>query len=135
MKRIALATLLAIGSGSFAIGGDLYQHVQLPLVEAYVDSSVAVEPEIPGMGAARYFVCVSLTSQDAFASVFAIYVRVLLADGSMHVIKTVVPRENTGAANAPTVGHFFVGNVKPVKVVAFNVTRFHPEGTDQLIKQ
>lgn len=129
--EVMKSLLLVLVVCSAALAGDLYQHVQLPLLDAYVDSSVAADPDIPGMGTARYFVSVSLTTQDALASAFGVYLRVRFADGTDHVIQEIVTRTDSGST--PTARRFFVGAQKPVTVVAFYVTRYHPENSDQLV--
>jgi hypothetical protein len=125
-----LLPCLAFTVGSL-VAGDLYQHVQLPLLDAYVDSSVSADPEIPGMGETRYFISVSITSTDQLASIYGVYLRVRMADGADRPVLEFIPRTDSGTA--PTVRRFYVGTVKPVKIIAFNVTRFHPENADQLI--
>src|SRR4051812_9050015 len=111
MKKVLVLSMFA--ASCFA--GDLYQHVQLPLLDTYMDSSVDQDPDLPGMGTARYFVSVSIATQDAQASAFGIYFRVRLEDGTEHPVKVIIERKDSGATC--TTQRFFVGNVKPVKIV------------------
>jgi hypothetical protein len=127
MKRFAAAILSLIVAPTFA--GDLYQHFQLPLIDAYVDSTNQKEADIPGLGRAQHHISVSLTTADSQCSYFALYIRVQLENGSVHPIAASLYRESL----SPTTATFHLGGYRPVKILEFYVVRLHPEPADRLI--
>ena len=111
--------------------GELYQHVQVPMIDAYVDCSTLQQPEIPGFGGEMdYTVSVSVSSIDTEASAFVVYIRLKMEDGSLMSVKRLVEKPTTGRARV----QFSTGALKPVAVDVFWVVRMHQEPSDQLIK-
>lgn len=100
--------------------GDLRQHVQSVNIDAWIDSSVNAQPDIPGIsGKSDNIVSVSLTTTDDLAAVFTVYVRVKLDSGNEFARRIVVER----VFGAPTIVQFSTGASKPVNVESFYVIR------------
>jgi hypothetical protein len=130
MKLLALLTLAATS----AMAGELYQHITSPFLDVYVDSSVSKDPDIPGMGDSYYSISISLTTTDTLASVLGIYMRVQFADGTQSFVAEIIRRTDYKNTNVlTTTKRFDFGELKPVKIVALNIVRYHPESSDQLI--
>lgn len=125
MKTLVLLLVTAAS----ALAGDLYQHFALPLIDCYIDSAVTRDPDIPGMTGTHHTVAISLNTQDSATSAYAVYLRVLMADGSQRVFRTILDRDGVN----PSTARFQAGEVAPVKISAFYVTRLHAEPADQLI--
>jgi len=126
MKKLLLTVLLSTP----AFAGELYQHFQLPLLDAYVDSTVHRESDIPGLGRTGHSISISLTTTDSQTSFFAVYLKVQMDDGTQRPILANLYRESDG----PTTGTFHVGQSKPLKIVEFYVVRLRPESADHLIR-
>lgn len=106
----------------------IYQHLRTALLDVYVDSSVSLSPDLPGMdaaaaGEAKYSVYLSIATTDSFTGAFAVHFRVMTADGTMLVFRSIVDRVSPGN----TVARFDIGNSAPVKIVTMEITRMHAE--------
>lgn len=126
MKRFTCLALMIAP----AFAGDLYQHIQLPMVDAYIDSSVNREPELPGFAnPASHSISISVSTVDSQTSCFAVYLRVGLKDGTSHIVRTILNRDGVN----PSVATFSLGDHKPMKIEEFYVVRMHAEPLDHLV--
>jgi hypothetical protein len=126
MKLLAVALLAAIP----ALSGELYRHIQTPLLDCYIDSSVTYTPPIPGAEGAEYFLVISVGTTDFSASAFVVYGSVEMEDGSRVGFRRVIEKS---PIDAPVVARFLLGGVRPVSVSRFYVVRLHQEPADLLI--
>ena len=126
MKRFC--GLLLLVSGAWA--GDLYQHIQTPVIDAYVDSAV-VQSTLPGQPPARYIVNVSVNTTDEQTMAFAIVLKVQVEDGSATSFDVLVKRDTSSpTAYTPVVLRMAQ---KPVKVLVFYVCRMYQNAPDYLV--
>jgi len=125
IKLLLLTALFS--AASFA--GELYRHIQLPLLDCYVDSTSTPDPDLPGFDGAKYSIAISVSTPDSFTAAYAVYIRVKLADGTSQPFRTILDRDGVN----PSVARFMLGDSIPVKIEAFYVVRLHAEPTDQII--